>query len=342
MKLTEEQKKEVVKLYRSGKTSDEIGETYKVSYVTITRILHTLGESVRKQGPKPNGKNKREIVELYRSGKSTKEIAEIYNVSTVTINSALRGSGEKRRKHAGKKFVFEEKQGKDIAELYRAGKTCVEIAKTYNSNPATIYSTLVRMEEPRRRRAARGLMVIEKQKQDIIELYRSGKTGKEIGKIYKTDAFNILRYLGRWGEQKRGGGHIKTIGETCICKICNNETPISEMQKSPSAKCGIGAICKKCDSERHNKSERHFMKYGISRENYLNMLQKQNYKCAICGNSDGGRSNSGGSRRFAIDHSHDTGKVRGLLCDTCNRAIGMLKDDPEILEKAKQYLLKHV
>jgi hypothetical protein len=43
---------------------------------------------------------------------------------------------------------------------------------------------------------------------------------------------------------------------------------------------------------------------------------------------------------LAVDHNHNTGKIRGLLCMTCNRALGLFKDSPELLEKAKQYILE--
>lgn len=74
--------------------------------------------------------------------------------------------------------------------------------------------------------------------------------------------------------------------------------------------------------------------YGISLTDYKQMLIDQGRTCKICGSS-----NAGGSHNiFHVDHSHTTGKVRGLLCTSCNSAIGFLKDSPEILEKAINYL----
>jgi hypothetical protein len=64
------------------------------------------------------------------------------------------------------------------------------------------------------------------------------------------------------------------------------------------------------------------------------MLAKQRGVCAICKTEDPGpRSN-----HFHIDHDHATGKVRGLLCNNCNRGIGLLKDSPSVLLQAHLYL----
>jgi hypothetical protein len=73
--------------------------------------------------------------------------------------------------------------------------------------------------------------------------------------------------------------------------------------------------------------------YGITLEEYNNMLEAQDYKCAICGNEDEVEG-----RRLAIDHCHSTGDVRGLLCGKCNRGLGLFYDNQELLNKAIQYL----
>jgi hypothetical protein len=75
-------------------------------------------------------------------------------------------------------------------------------------------------------------------------------------------------------------------------------------------------------------------RYGLSQDDYYNMLESQNHVCAICGNP-------GGKKRLCVDHDHDTGKVRALLCDGCNVGIGRFKDNPDLVEKAAFYLRKH-
>jgi len=71
--------------------------------------------------------------------------------------------------------------------------------------------------------------------------------------------------------------------------------------------------------------------FGITLDEYNIMLDKQNDRCAICGENVGGKS-------FAVDHDHLSGKVRGLLCGSCNVGIGHFRDDPELLEKAIEYI----
>lgn len=65
------------------------------------------------------------------------------------------------------------------------------------------------------------------------------------------------------------------------------------------------------------------------------MLAAQGGVCAICG-----ETNASG-RDLSVDHDHETGEIRQLLCSNCNTGIGLLKDNPELLIKASAYLMKH-
>jgi len=73
-------------------------------------------------------------------------------------------------------------------------------------------------------------------------------------------------------------------------------------------------------------------KYGITLSNYDEMLNKQHGVCRICGEIPSGRFS------LSVDHNHETGKVRGLLCGKCNFAIGLMRDNPDLLRKSAQYL----
>jgi len=75
--------------------------------------------------------------------------------------------------------------------------------------------------------------------------------------------------------------------------------------------------------------------YNITFDDYQTLLQKQNYRCAICKTAD---MKTERTEWFAVDHDHDTGKVRGLLCSNCNRGIGLLQDSVEYLTNAIEYL----
>lgn len=72
-------------------------------------------------------------------------------------------------------------------------------------------------------------------------------------------------------------------------------------------------------------------KYGLTLEDYQNMFERQNGVCAICEEIEEGRM-------LAVDHDHKTNKVRGLLCGSCNRALGLFKDNPELISRAKEYV----
>lgn len=80
----------------------------------------------------------------------------------------------------------------------------------------------------------------------------------------------------------------------------------------------------------HNRRLR--SNFGLTSAEYDAMLSEQGGVCRLCGgtNTDG--------RRLAVDHNHETGAIRGLLCGNCNRAIGLLRDSADLLRKAADYL----
>ena len=78
--------------------------------------------------------------------------------------------------------------------------------------------------------------------------------------------------------------------------------------------------------------------YGLTIKEYDKMLQEQSNACAICKTTDTSSCRGG---TFHVDHNHDTGKVRQLLCHKCNTAIGLLNEDPFLFDAAKKYLERH-
>ena len=76
--------------------------------------------------------------------------------------------------------------------------------------------------------------------------------------------------------------------------------------------------------------------YGITPEQYDAMVAAQHGRCAICGRIPTGRPPNG--HLLQVDHDHETGLVRGLLCLRCNRAIALLRDDPAVARRAAAYL----
>lgn len=132
-----------------------------------------------------------------------------------------------------------------------------------------------------------------------------------------------------------------------ICSVCKLTKPLNEFHRQVAAKDGIYPRCKVCDKEagrqwrlrnperfRESSYNRHIKwNYGITRDAYDLMLEAQDGVCKICGNKD--------KNRLCIDHCHKTNKIRSLLCNRCNRVIGMLDHDPELIRKAASYLDTH-
>ena len=72
-------------------------------------------------------------------------------------------------------------------------------------------------------------------------------------------------------------------------------------------------------------------KYGLTLESYDAMLAEQGGACKICGGKPS-------DRRLMVDHDHETGLVRGLLCNNCNRSAGLVHDRPELLRALADYI----
>lgn len=84
----------------------------------------------------------------------------------------------------------------------------------------------------------------------------------------------------------------------------------------------------KKEMQAHNR----LYKYGMSQKTFEALLNKQGGVCAICEKADFN------GRLPAVDHDHVTGKVRGILCNPCNAALGMIRDDPKIAQSMMNYL----
>lgn len=82
------------------------------------------------------------------------------------------------------------------------------------------------------------------------------------------------------------------------------------------------------------KRAQHLREYGLTIDEYNALFEKQHGKCAICGGDGSGSKND----KLYIDHDHNTGRVRGLLCGRCNFALGHFDDDVERMKQAILYL----
>jgi len=89
-------------------------------------------------------------------------------------------------------------------------------------------------------------------------------------------------------------------------------------------------------SREKRKAQRRTRTYGVDESQYNEMLARQSNCCAICNTHK-----SELKKELSVDHNHNTGKVRGLLCHSCNLGIGLLKDSPSVVFRAHVYLIHH-
>lgn len=128
----------------------------------------------------------------------------------------------------------------------------------------------------------------------------------------------------------------------CGCKTVKDET---EFSRNKSQKDGFCTLCKICTKDYQSTRPRDKdvyddwrlkKTYGISLETYKQLLTIQLSGCAICGYIP-----VDGERRLSVDHDHNTGAVRSLLCQRCNTALGMINDNEELLKAMIDYISNH-
>ena len=146
-----------------------------------------------------------------------------------------------------------------------------------------------------------------------------------------------------------------------ICTKCDKEKSLDDFARDRKGILGRHSQCKACEKKarldkgegahaarqkvwRENNQE-HYRTYArlwsykklgikITEKEYKELLKKQGNSCALCGNPPPA------ARVLCLDHDHKTGKVRGLLCNDCNIALGKFRDNVETLGKAIVYLSK--
>jgi hypothetical protein len=134
------------------------------------------------------------------------------------------------------------------------------------------------------------------------------------------------------------------------CNICKLEKELSEFYTDNTRKDKHTIKCKKCSLENYKtyalknsnkiKFRRLFSSLGITELTYKELLVRQNNKCAICNKPETSKYKNGNIRDLSVDHCHRTGVIRGLLCNHCNSALGLLKDNIQNFQNAITYLTK--
>lgn len=133
--------------------------------------------------------------------------------------------------------------------------------------------------------------------------------------------------------------------QTKICSKCKKERPISKFCKSKNRKDGLDCTCKSCKKKYQQQpyvkiscrinSRKHLFKkrYNLTFKQHEQMYTDQDGRCIIC-------RNLLPYDKIHTDHNHKTGKVRGLLCRSCNYGLHFI-EDKDFVKKAKKYLKDH-
>lgn len=133
--------------------------------------------------------------------------------------------------------------------------------------------------------------------------------------------------------------------ETKTCTKCQSDKPLNQYTKYRKSKDGLSHWCKDCQVENQRKwvkrnptkrqAQLRKSRYNLSDDSYQELILKQEGKCAIC------QTELDKTAKKVVDHNHVNGKVRGILCSSCNTALGLLQDSPELLARALAYLQNH-
>ena len=139
------------------------------------------------------------------------------------------------------------------------------------------------------------------------------------------------------------------------CSKCKTEKDCFLFKRDNRKGSGRSSWCRLCDNRWHREQrksrspaqiERDRLRgrtynreyyYGITPDTYARMLQQYNDVCAICKQPET-RIVKGSLSSLSVDHDHETGNIRGLLCDSCNKVLGLFQDAPMLFRSAADYL----
>lgn len=197
-----------------------------------------------------------------------------------------------------------------------------------------------------------------------LDLFYNDKKSKD-GKCFRCKVcMNVTTYA-NYEKKRKPKKDWSTDPGFKICRKCLEKKPVGDFNihfGKTRTKDKLRNECRECQK---TKSRTHYLKikdewnrkrrenklaerpmrhnshlkkmFNISLLDYNDMLKKQDGKCAICG-SDKPSAKGDKIVHFAVDHNHETGEIRSLLCIQCNQGLGQFKDSPELLQKAIEYL----
>jgi hypothetical protein len=114
------------------------------------------------------------------------------------------------------------------------------------------------------------------------------------------------------------------------CPSCEQAVALDEYTRSTVTASGFGSQCRACKNVA-NSDAYFYRKYGLTRRAMRDLREQQGDRCAICADHSPQH----------LDHDHATGRVRQLLCQRCNHALGLFRDQPQFLRAAAEYVERH-
>jgi hypothetical protein len=177
--------------------------------------------------------------------------------------------------------------------------------------------------------------------------------------------------------QQEAAQHITTDDGTVIkrCRVCKERRPLDQFGPDGRTFDGLSSRCRECRNvymrenarnrtesdpafrekraaywqthregqtdqwaRKRNRAYKLKAYYGMTVEQYDELLATQDGRCAICRQTQDEADTR--KRNLSVDHCHDSGAIRGLLCESCNIGLGKFRDDPELLEAALNYLTR--
>jgi hypothetical protein len=233
-----------------------------------------------------------------------------------------------------------EQHHQEIITRYQAGESCAKIGETYGSWPKAIHDLLKRHGVATRPTGHHGAGLAtfhgftDAQNKEMIAAYTGGASLQELADKHEVVVTTIRKRLLALGVTMRKAGPLtpEVKGDEIRCSACKDFKHFSLFDKHPKNSTGRLSSCKECEIKRYR-----IRMYGVTSEAYEALVETHGGQCAIC-KCTAEHPRNHGLKSLAIDHCHTSGSVRGLLCHSCNTALGKFDDNISFLQGAISYL----
>lgn len=230
--------------------------------------------------------------------------------------------------------AFSSEETEAILNDHRLGMNLGQLERKYvGRTRSTLRRLLIRNGREMHTRQYRHKLA-EAEQQALIHDYQEGLTMEECSRKYGLSVGAIQCLFGRNKVQARPRGKASVVfkGGQKKCPRCDQMKDLTEFQQNTSMLSGYNSYCKECDRWRTRSS-----RYSLTREQYQALLAAQGNRCPICERSVS-EVTTPRHPDLVVDHDHQTGAVRGLICSSCNKGLGLFRDDQRLLQRAIAYL----